>query len=142
MFSRKEQDSHGAPLPQDWLDELQASLQEHYQAECQDKQGEFKTHGQLYQSELVLIITFNQAKQQRTVSCFLSCDLGPKEATKKVLYSLVDLAGHFYNDFFSDQDWNDFSTSWEKIQYQKRDVYYRVSREDVELTLLANELLA
>jgi hypothetical protein len=107
----------------------------------------FQTYGHIFSDEILLIVTLiSTDNSQSPVSLFISKDL-PELAennfkdAKKIIHNMVDMAGIFFDEVLSEQDWDAFTLNWTLESYKSEDYYCKSTRENIELTLEANKLL-
>jgi len=151
MLARKKSSKVGKPLPSDWQESLSRLLNETYKKECQQEGRYFDVYGQIYPEELLLVVSWLSEKEQGVapVTCFLSCEpdqMASEEKVKKTQADFIDLAGLFYDDIFSKEDWNDdevsmFEPNWQEVSHKNQNYFYKLSRENINLTLEADRLL-
>lgn len=146
MLARKKTSTKGKDLPQDWVDHLALTLNETYEAECKKHNRVFDVYGQIYPEELLVIVSWLSQDQVTLapVTCFLSCDPDQMNSEKKVKETqanYMDIAGLFFDEIFSRDDWDEFEPNWQEVTYKDQSYYYKLSRENINLTLEANRLL-
>ena len=156
MLARKKT-SHsqhsGKNFPAEWIEGLNRILNKTYQTECLKEKRYFDVYGSIYEEELLLIVSFLSESDELAspVTLFLSQDLPPvkdsfslkenEEKLKKSHDFLIDVIGLFFDDIFADPEKELFSPHWEQMTHQNLKVFYKISRENIALTLEANKLL-
>lgn len=142
MFARKDQEGVGKSIPLEWQEDVQKLLALNFEENLKGKKYFFDTHGRIFQDELLLVISLAPDDPALTpVTCFLSMDNPTEKTVKKFLDSMLNFAGDFFESYFDDNDWNDYSPRWLEVEYQGNTLYYKVTRENIALTLKAEELL-
>jgi len=146
MFGRKESSKTGKSIPQDWLDNLAQMLDETYAEECKKHDRYFDVYGQIYTEELLLVVSWLSEKDLTSapVTCFLSCDpeqMNDETKVKKTQQSYIDVVGLFFDEIFSTDDWTEFEPNWQEVSYKHENYFFKISRENINLTLEANKLL-
>lgn len=153
MLARKKSSKEGKPLPSEWQEGLARLLNETYKKECQKDNRYFDVYGQIYPEELLLIVSWLSEKEQgiAPVTCFLSCEpdqMATEEKVRKTQADFFDLAGLFFDDIFSKAEWNDdseeaslFEPNWQEVSHKNQNYFYKLSRENINLTLEADKLL-
>ena len=151
MLARKKSSKEGKPLPSEWQESLSRLLNETYKKECQKEGRYFDVYGQIYSEELLLIVSWLSEKEQgiAPVTCFLSCEpdqMASEEKVKKTQADFIDLAGLFYDEIFSKEDWDEdevsmFEPNWQEVSHKNQNYFYKLSRENINLTLEADKLL-
>lgn len=146
MLARKKTSKQGSSIPQDWLESLSRLLNQTYRSECKTHQRYFDVYGQIYPEELLVIVSWNseQAAGVSPVSCFLSCDPDQMNSEKKVKETqanYIEVAGLFFDEIFSNDNWDGFEPNWQEVTHKHQNYYYKLSRENIALTLEANRLL-
>lgn len=144
MLSRKEQDKAGILLPEPWRQKVENVLYSVYQEQCDARQKSFQVHGITYPNELYLAVgLLNQDQLEiAPVSYIVSMDLDDKnQDPEKYLDNLIDSMGIFFDSFFADENWNEYVSNWTEASYKDLKFFYKVSRENVALTIQAEALL-
>jgi len=143
MLARLEHAVEGADLPDEWKEELQDILESTYQDQRIAQNKNFFVYGKIYSNELLLIVSLYSKDDPTAIptSCFLSADMQEKSPARKILNALVDATGIFLDSYFQDENWDEYQVQWTKEETKKVSFYYKVTRENIPLTLEANELL-
>jgi hypothetical protein len=55
---------------------------------------------------------------------------------------MVDLLGHIFDDIFNTEDWSGYVSNWTENKYKNHTFFYKITRENIALTLQANEILS
>lgn len=146
MFSRKHDELFGTELPTQWLTHISSACNEVFEEHILDKQT-FDAHGEIFRDEILLIISLiSDEKLTLPISLFLSIDIDDKhykdmKLVKKSVDKMMDFAGTVFEEILATKDWDDYSVIWTAVNYQKNEIFYKVTRENVELSLEANRLL-
>lgn len=146
MLARKKSSKNGTSIPQDWIEGLARLLNETYSSECKQNSRYFDVLGQIYSEELLLIVSYLSEKDEylAPITCFLSCEpehIKEEKEVKETQQNFIDIIGLFFDEIFADQEWDEFEPSWQEVSYKKKAYFYKISRENVNLTLEANKLL-
>lgn len=146
MLARKKTSTTGVSVPQDWLEGLARILNETYKTECEKNKRYFDVYGQIFAEELLVIISYLSEKDPNSapIACFLSCDpdqMNKENKVKETQANYIELAGLFFDEIFSSEDWDEFIPNWQEVTYKNQNYYYKISRENINLTLEANKLL-
>jgi hypothetical protein len=143
MHSRKDQDKPLIKLPNDWLTELGELLNTTYKDFCDKKNKSFLVLGHTYPDEVVLIVSFLDEKSLGSIpiTLILSADLNGKNKSDELLEVLVEFIGIFFDQAFSVEEWDDYNSNWEMDEIKGIKFYFTVSRENILLTIKANEIL-
>ncbi len=143
MHSRKDQNEDLIKLPNDWLRDLGELLNSTYKDQCDQKNKSFLVLGHTFPNEVVLIISFLDEKSLGTIpiTLILSADLDEKNKSEKLLEVLVEFIGIFFDQVFSSDEWDDYNPNWEMEEIKDFKIYFTVSRENILLTIKANEIL-
>ena len=146
MFARKKDSKNGKTIPQDWLVSLGSLLNETYQTECEKHGRTFDVYGQIYKEELLLAVSWLSEKDEyiAPITCFLSCEPHQMDEDKKVKNTqqhFIDVVGIFFDEIFASDEWNEFEPNWQEVNYKQENYFFKLSRENINLTLEANKLL-
>lgn len=146
-FGRLEEDSDlkaTKTLPNEWLEEFTKTLNEVYHERLKATDRFFDVYGEIYEKEFVVIVSYLHAKEQAIspISLFVSHDnQEDSKKFKKTLKDLVDFCGVVFDDIFATPDWNEFNSNWTENIYKNSTFYYKLTRENISLTLQAEALL-
>lgn len=142
MLSRKEHKKAGSKLPEEWIERVTELLSSLYESHCIKNDKKFEVYGNIYNDELLVIISIICNKNDTLpISCFLSIDIDSKKDPSKTLDHLLDMSGIIIDSIFNQEDWNDYESNWTEHTENKVKFFYKISREDVGLTIQANQLL-
>jgi hypothetical protein len=146
MLARKTSSKNGKTLPSDWTEGLARLLNETYKNQCTKSHRYFDVFGEIYDEELLVVISYISEKDesQTPISCFLSCEgahIQNEELVKETQNNFIDVAGLFFDEIFSQDQWSEFEANWQEAHYKDQTYFYKLSRENIGLTLEANRLL-
>jgi len=143
MLSRKDQQSPGKAVPGQWCEKLENVLKENYRNQIQSLGKKIEVYALTYENELFLAASLVESIDTSTspVTLSLSIDLDEKSEPKDILDNLVNSMAIFFDEYFSTPNWDDYSTIWSEATHEKQKFYYQVTRENIGLTIKANQLL-
>lgn len=142
MLSRKNQSTPGAFLPEDWKKEIMQLLNSTYKKELEISKRYFDVYGIVYPDEILIAVSLLNANNTTVpVTYFISSDLNTDTPPKQNLNDLLDCIGIFFDSFFQTKEWDEYQANWEEIKYKRNIFYYKISRENVSLTLMATKIL-
>lgn len=146
MLARKKTSKQGNSLPTDWIEGLSRLLNETYKNECKLQSRYFDVYGQVYPEEFLLIISYISEKDEyeSPTTLFLSSEpshISTQEDVKETQKNFIDLIGLFFDEVFSNKEWNEFEPNWQEVSQKNQKYFYKISREDINATLEANRLL-
>jgi len=144
LLSRKEQIKPGALLPAKWGEKVESVLFGVYKEQCDHQKKAFQVHGLTYPNELFLAVGLvNPEKlEMAPITYVISMDLDEKnQEPEKYLDTLIDSMGIFFDSYFADADWNDYVSNWTEAKYKELNFHYKVSRENIALSIQAEALL-
>jgi hypothetical protein len=146
MIARKKSSKSGQALPTDWIESLNRLLNETYNSECKEKSRYFDVYGQVFSEELLLVISYLSEKDEylAPITLFLSSDalhLSDESKVKVTQKNFIEIAGLFFDEIFSSDDWNEFEPNWQEVIHDKETYHYKISRENLNATIEANKLL-
>ena len=143
MLSRKEQQEAGKPIPRQWCEQAEVTLYSTYQAHADERKKEFQLHGFLYPNEVFLAASFLDQQNQLDIptTYIASLDLKENQDSQKILDLLLDSMGIFFDSYFQLNDWNDYVANWTEAEFNKQTFYYKITRENIALTIQAEQLL-
>lgn len=146
MLARKKTSKKGKNLPQDWLESLSRLLNESYKRECSQNGRYFDVYGQVYGEELLLIVSYLSEKDEylSPVTLFLSSEpdqIANEEKVKETQKNFIDVVGLFFDEIFADDEWDEFEPNWQEVTHKHQNYFYKLSRENINLSLEADKLL-
>jgi hypothetical protein len=143
LLSRKEQERLGIILPETWREKVESVLYGVYQQQCDHEKKEFQVYAITYPNELLLTASYYdpQLLEAAPVTYMISMDLNENENPDQYLDTLIDSIGIFFDSYFADSDWNEYQANWQEAEYKQLKFYYKISRENMALSIQAEQLL-
>lgn len=146
MLARKTTSKNGKSIPQDWLEGLSRMLNESYKQECKEHKRYFDVYGQIYQEELLLVVSWLSEADEflSPITCFLSCEpaqMNTESKVKETQGNFIDVVGLFFDEIFADDEWDGFEPNWQEVNYKQENYFFKLSRENINLTMEADRLL-
>lgn len=142
MFSRKDT-QFLLDLPKEWSESITELLNTNYANYLTQSGKTFMVWGKLYHGELVVIASLLNPSMETDIptTYFVSIDLSDGQDHTKYLDNLVDSIGDFYEIFFSDPNWMDYLDHWVEEDYKGVNLFYKTNRENIALSIKAEQLL-
>jgi hypothetical protein len=144
-FARKNQTTLPIVFPESWSKNLEQLLASVYSAACKEQSRGFKTYAASFPDELLLIVSWMALDNLKAtpISLFLSLDINEATSDEETLQKLVDKVGLFFDELTGNsEDIHEyFEPLWQERSERGMTFYFKVSRENVALTLEANKLL-
>lgn len=131
-------------LPAEWTESFVKVLTDTYFKQSEKDNRFFDVYGKIFEEEFVVVISYIHHEDQMAspISVFVSHDhLENSKKMKVALESLVNLAGHIFDDIFSSDDWNGFLPNWTENKFDNNTYFYKITRENISLTIQAEEIL-
>lgn len=131
-------------LPHEWTEEFTKTITNAYMEKSEKDNCFFDVYGEIYDKEFVVIISYihHHDHMRAPISVFISHDIvEDSKAFKKVLSNLIDLTGLVFDDIFAQEDWNDYNTTWTENKFRDNMFHYKITRENISLTMQAEEFL-
>jgi hypothetical protein len=146
MFARKTNSKNGKSIPQDWSESFSRLLNETYKKECDQSKRYFDVYGQIYAEELLLVVSWLSEEDEyiSPISCFLSCekeDMNEEKKVKETQNNYMEVVGLFFDEIFANNEWDEFEPNWQEVTFKNHTYFFKLSRENINLTLEANRLL-
>lgn len=147
MLSRKEQTLRANFFPKKWTAEVKNLLEGLYKPQCDVRDLMIEVYAITYPNEILLAVSLLDKENEAIipVTYMASADLAEKENPEDTLNLLVDSIGFFFENFFAvdeeDQDETIYSADWEKSKVKDKEFHYKISRENIGHTLMADALL-
>lgn len=142
MLARKEHDKPGTIFPDTWINEVSDLLHQIYEQHLLHSKRELSVYGEIFNDEVLLILSLCPEGNASAAhfSIFLSADLTEKSDPKKVLDQLIDYSDVILNNYLRGGELDNFGI-WFNETINKLEFFYKLSKENVALTLEANKLL-
>ena len=152
MLARKgHNDAEGRECSPEWIQQVSELLHQVYAEICRREERHFKVYGYIYSDEILLIICFIKAQQEEglPLSFFISTDYQNSQRNEKLLQGLLDSSGVLMEEVLqkllmadSDKREDIYSVHWQEHERNSQKYYFKVTRENIELTIEANRLLS
>lgn len=141
MHSRKEHPVKSIRFATDWEQSVSQLLNSTYEKELKNIEGFFEVFGMSYPNEILLVLTLKSTKPDIwPMTLKISADLEEKDKPKKLMDTLINSVGVYFDQYFSNEEL-EVGLNWEEAEYDSQKIWYLSSREDFGLTLEADRLL-
>lgn len=147
MFTRKSKTSTAQSFPADWIESFSRLLNSTYKSDCTKNKRYFDVFGQIHPEELLVVVSYLSEVDESIspVTLFLSCEshqMDSVEKVKKTQENYIELAGLFFDEILNKgEEAIEFEPVWQEVNHNKETYFYKLTRENINLTLKANELL-
>lgn len=149
MFSRLDHEVAPVVFPKEWNESVKTTLLSLYGDKCIKDDRTFEIFSFTYPTELLLIVSYTSLdKMIAPITLFLSTDLQKdKKDPKKIMDNLFDAVGVFYDSYFAgrgseeNEIWDEYIYEWEEADFGKQKIFYKVTRENIALSLEAESIL-
>jgi len=147
MFSRLDHEIKAVLFPNDWAEGLKQILLNIYGDKCLKDDRTFEVYGFSFPSEVLMIISYvGLDKITSPVTLFLSCDLIAATKTDEIINDMFDFAGLFFDSYFAKETndneiWDDYVLDWEETEFNGKNFFCQVTRENIGLSIQADLLL-
>ena len=146
MFSRHNEALKGTALPEKWITDLKKVINDTYEDQLNKANLSLEIFGEIYPKELGLAFSLTDKSniQGAAITLFTSSDLEEKTNPEDVLSQVINSSSEFFElifNGFAENDESIYQARWEKTDLKGHNFYYRISRENIGLTILANKLL-
>lgn len=131
-------------IPNEWIEEVTKTLTEVYFEQSEKDNSFFDVYGEIVDKEFVVVVSYlhHDELMASPISVFLSHDvLENSKEFQSALKNLIDLAGEIYDDIFAQDEWQDYNPNWTESKYKNSDFFYKITRENISLTLQSEEIL-
>ena len=147
MFSRKDEvDNKSNPIPEKLLEFINKIIADTFEKSFSDKGLELKVFGELYDDEIVLIFSLQKKEDPNlnTISLFISDDIEANSKLEKKVDHLINSSSEFFETIIQSSETElleIYTPRWQETDLPKDNFHYKISRENIELTIQANKLL-
>ena len=143
MLSRKDQKDKGISLPKNWCEEVENALNHVYEDQKAKFNKSFFVCGETFPDELLIGVSFLNEKNdsEQSLTVILSADIKKDENQEDFLKIVLDSFGILFDEIFSVNDWSDYHLDWRKVEINKKELHFQISRENLKLSLMADKIL-
>lgn len=144
MFSRISQNEElVSKFPKEMNEKITDALTNELSQQLIDDQRYFFSYGEIYSQEILSVISLlHQTEvQQSPVTLYLSVELDKSNFDIKIIDEIVAFAISVFEEVSRVSDWNEYSVIWQKTNLHSTEAHYKISRENIQLTLEANKIL-
>ncbi len=143
MLSRKG-NSNGKKLEINWINEIQKLISSVYLKECTKLNKDFHVYGEIFKNEITIAISLISLQDPNIspLTFMVSTDIKENKRInfKKIINLTVDTIGSFFDQYFNDTQWDEYH-DWKIASVNNFDFFYKITRENILLTIEANKLL-
>lgn len=147
MFRRLENESTAMLFPKEWTDNIKQVLLNLYGDKCIKDNRTFEIYAFTYPEEVLLIASYvGLDKNESPITLTISSDLNSESKSENLMNNMFDFIGIFFDHYFGqslDQDniFEDYIWEWEEEEFGGVKLFFKITRENIGLTLEANKLL-
>jgi len=143
MLSRNNEEAKGLELPSEWLNDITEAINSTYKNLLDRKNLSLSSFGELHKGEVCLAfcLTKLNSDDSSAISLFLSLDLKENEDPKTVLDKTINQSSEFFDLILSEQTEEIFQPNWVKSDLKENNFFFKITRENIKLTIEANKLL-
>lgn len=131
-------------LPSEWLEEVTKTFNDAYEEQTKKQNRFFEVFGEIYEKEFIVIISYLHRIDPMTspITLFVSHEnLEDSKAFKAALSALVDFSGIIFDDITANDEFSEYNSLWTMNTYKDFDFHYKITRENISLTMQAEALL-
>jgi len=112
MIYRKEHEQGPNNLPDTWKENVAELLASIYKNELESQNKLFFLHGVSFDNELFIGVSLLDAHDETIIPTTyqISADLTDKTNSEKLLKTMVDSIGLFFDNYFATPDWHDYQS--------------------------------
>ena len=154
MKPRKKQVKKAEALPKEFIKSVAELFNKQFKKERSD--ATFAVQGALYPDEALLCLGLAEVGRLRAISLYIYINLGktigvnPEQVTQ-ILKSAMDLAASWFSQCFAESEekgleavlaaMDEMDPNWQKVTWEKRTVYVRLSGDNQTLESAADRFL-
>ena len=145
MFSRKNTAEYSSLIPTEVLTTITDLINESFEKSFKERQLSLESYGELYEDEIILVLSLSTATLENTISLFISDDFTQKDNLKEKINYLVSSSSEFFEIFINsseDEILELYSPDWKETELSTNNFFYKISRENIKLTIEANKILS
>lgn len=127
-------------FPNDYIEQIRSVFQENYTEQL--KNSTIHVEGRIYPEEVVIRVGIHEKGRLAQMNFEISAQYSPKDidAVDKI-HDAIDFIASAMDEYFEEPEEADFPTTWTKVDFEKRDLYFQVSTVNTELEAMADKLL-
>ena len=148
MLARKPHNHTAEEYSREWIDQVSKTLHSVYSSICRRDDRSFKVYGYTYDDEALLIICLVKENDNFTssLSFFISVDKEAAQKEKELFKRLLGFSGVLMDETFeklssSDESEEIYFVNWQEYEYNTQKYYFKITRENIELSIAADRLL-
>ena len=146
MFSRKDRNEAPSLIPAEILSPIKNLLTETFSSNLEKSNYKLDLYGEIYADEIIIIFSLIDMNKSdgNTISLFISDEYDQKSNLEEKINSIVNASSEFFEIIFSSSEeklLEIYRPNWERTDLPKNNFYYKISRENIKLTIEANKLL-
>ena len=145
MFSRKNHPEYSSLIPPEVLTTITDLINESFEKSFKERNLTLESYGELYEDEIILVLSLSTTTLENTISLFISDDFTQKDDLKEKINYLVSSSSEFFEIFINSSDEEIielYSPDWKETELSKKNFFYKISRENIKLTMEANKILS
>jgi hypothetical protein len=156
-MSRLNSEAQGRSFPEKWTENAVRSFDEFFTEHHPEqlKERTFHCWCYVYSNELLLTLSLSHIKNEISpLTLMLSMDLDESlldsdQKIRSLLNGMTEFAGEFFQEQLitterlevEQEEDSIYYPEWQSYNYKKIDLHYKVTRENIELSFIADELL-
>lgn len=127
-------------IPKELLEQITEVLYENFSKHANT--GQFTATGQIYKTELLLSVGYQENGRLRQNNFEVSIDYDhKKDNLMQMIHLALDCGASLLDQFLNGEDFSEFPKYWEKHEVAGRDVYVQTSGTNDDLERQADALL-
>ena len=143
MLSRHNEEAVGSNLPKEWLENVKATIEDAYQGLLTKNQKSLEVYGEIHKAEVAVAFSLidNNDPRGAAITLMTSGDLKEKEDPKKTLDQILNSCGEFFDLILTSENEDFFQPNWIKTTFSKDNFFFKITRENIGVSIVANEIL-
>ena len=127
-------------LPRELTTQMQTVLTESFRAKLDA--GTITADGRIYPDEILIVVGLKAPKRLRQAGWEISIAYDQrKDNVLKLLHLGMDAAGALFEQIFAVEDDSEFPRLWQRVEFEKREIYVQYTTVNPDLESEANRLL-
>ena len=143
MLSRHNEEAVGAKLPQEWLENVRRTVNDSYQGLLTKNNMSLEVYGEIHPGEVAIAFSLIESDDPKgaAITLMTSGDLQEKEDPKSILDQILNSCSEFFDLILTSENEDFFQPNWIQTNFVKNNFYFKITRENIGLSIIANELL-
>lgn len=128
------------PLPKELIQQIRSVFKQNFKEQV--GKGTIEADGKIYPEEILVSVGYREGKALKQANWLISIAYKRnKDNVLALLHIAIDAAAALFEQYFGAENDHDFPRIWEKVDFEKREIYVQYSTVNTELEAEADRIL-